>query len=372
MSTLAQVIDRAQLIAMSAEGVSSPKYDNDWIAELLYPSVMKKVIIEAGNDQFRAKDVRITQNISVTSGVGTLPTNVALECIETANVQYAGAATWATTDIIASSAVVAGAGTAAANGVYTYRGESGAYPYFNLVGQASSTTLYAVTHTSGEWRINNSVGSALYTGTDDPDSPWNVGSWADDGGISPTPTVTYDDVSAITITAHGFTTGEQVTVSTSSALPTPLVINTVYYVIVVDDNTIQLATTYERAIAGTNIALTSLGAGTGTITPQTLPPASYVRDYNDYLRPLPDIFSYWTTQGGSFYYKLITPSTARARAAFTGTIPFNSVVFPIVSSNEVSIVAGTSLASDIVDDIVTALASAIRGEVSLASQIDAT
>lgn len=338
---------------------------------------MKRVIVEAGNDPYKSKDVRITQNISVTSGVGTLPTNVALECIETANVQYAGAATWATSAISTPSLTIAGAGDAAVNGVWTYRGNSlnGRFIY-NKVGEAATTiadepySLYWRGSTFG-WALLSESGDEEYYSLTGLTPDLSV-TWLPTQGALPAPTVTANStLSTITITAHGFTTGERVTVSTSSALPTPLVINTAYYVIVVDDNTIQLASSYANAIAGTAIQLTDVGAGTGTITPQTLPPASYVRDYNDYLRPLPEIFSYWTTQGGSFYYRLIPSLTAKTRAAFTGTIPFNSVVFPIVSSNEVSIVAGTSLASDIVDDIVTALASAIRGEVSLASQVEA-
>ena len=62
----------------------SSQYDQDWIAEIGYPLAMKKVILEAGRDPLRQKDVRISQSIVMTAGVGAMPTNIALECIETA------------------------------------------------------------------------------------------------------------------------------------------------------------------------------------------------------------------------------------------------------------------------------------------------
>ena len=69
----------------------------------------------------------------------------------------------------------------------------------------------------------------------------------------------------ITITAHLFTTGESITLTTSSALPSPLAISTAYYVIVVDANTIKLATSLANALAGTAIDITTGGTGTQTI-----------------------------------------------------------------------------------------------------------
>lgn len=62
----------------------------------------------------------------------------------------------------------------------------------------------------------------------------------------------------ITITGHGFLTGTGILL-TSSSPPAPLVTNTVYYVITLTVNTIQLATTYANAIAGTPINLTTAG-----------------------------------------------------------------------------------------------------------------
>lgn len=57
----------------------------------------------------------------------------------------------------------------------------------------------------------------------------------------------------------------RVQVSTTTTLPSPLVAATDYYVIKVTDTTIQLATSYANALAGTPIDITTAGTGTHTI-----------------------------------------------------------------------------------------------------------
>lgn len=69
----------------------------------------------------------------------------------------------------------------------------------------------------------------------------------------------------LTITAHGFFTGQSVTLTTSGGLPSPLLVSTTYYVYVVDTNTISLSTTLARAQSGTVIDLTTAGTGTQTL-----------------------------------------------------------------------------------------------------------
>ncbi len=68
----------------------------------------------------------------------------------------------------------------------------------------------------------------------------------------------------ITITSHGMTTGQRWTLSHGAA-PGGLTTGTIYYSIVVDANTIQVASSYENAVAGTEINLTTTGTGTGTL-----------------------------------------------------------------------------------------------------------
>jgi Protein of unknown function (DUF3383) len=73
----------------------------------------------------------------------------------------------------------------------------------------------------------------------------------------------------LTITAHGLNTGDgPVQLTTTGALPTGLSTATNYWVIKVDANTIQLATSLANALAGTFIVLSSNGTGTNTETPQ--------------------------------------------------------------------------------------------------------
>lgn len=66
----------------------------------------------------------------------------------------------------------------------------------------------------------------------------------------------------ITITAHGYVTGDAV-VLRGTTLPSELTTNTVYYVIRIDANEIQLATTYANAVASTQIDIITANAGTG-------------------------------------------------------------------------------------------------------------
>lgn len=65
--------------------------------------------------------------------------------------------------------------------------------------------------------------------------------------------------SEVTLTAHGYTTGLAVTLTTDGTLPDPLVVLTTYYIIVVDANTVQFATSYANALAGTEIVLIDAG-----------------------------------------------------------------------------------------------------------------
>lgn len=71
--------------------------------------------------------------------------------------------------------------------------------------------------------------------------------------------------SNIAITSHGFLTGARVR-PTGSDLPAPLTGADVY-VIKIDANNIQLATTLDLANAGTEIDFTDTGSGTSTLTP---------------------------------------------------------------------------------------------------------
>ena len=78
------------------------------------------------------------------------------------------------------------------------------------------------------------------------------------------------ETDSITLTAHGFFSGLKVAATTSGVLPGGLSA-TDYFVIVVDANTVKLATSLDNAAAGTAVEITSAaGGGTHTLTPSAL------------------------------------------------------------------------------------------------------
>ena len=71
---------------------------------------------------------------------------------------------------------------------------------------------------------------------------------------------------SITITAHGFSTGDAISFTTTGTLPNPIVVATTYYVINSSEDLIQIAATYQDAIDGSPINLTTQGSGSSIIT----------------------------------------------------------------------------------------------------------
>ncbi len=69
-----------------------------------------------------------------------------------------------------------------------------------------------------------------------------------------------------TIANHGFTVGRLVQIVNPGTLPGGIVALTDYYVIVINANTIQVATSYTDALLGTQVPIASQGVGTNTIT----------------------------------------------------------------------------------------------------------
>jgi len=86
-----------------------------------------------------------------------------------------------------------------------------------------------------------------------------------------------------TATAHGFYTGQAVTVTTAGTLPTGIAISTTYYLKVNSTTVFGFCTSYANALAGTLINLTGAGAGDSTVVPTALASASIVlQGSNDY------------------------------------------------------------------------------------------
>lgn len=79
-------------------------------------------------------------------------------------------------------------------------------------------------------------------------------------------TVTIAAPAIVTQSNHGLQTGDQVFLTTTGALPTGLVANTLYYAVRIDANTFNLSTTRANAYAGTKITTTGTQSGTHTVT----------------------------------------------------------------------------------------------------------
>lgn len=69
----------------------------------------------------------------------------------------------------------------------------------------------------------------------------------------------------VTLTGHGFSTGQQCYLQTTGALPTGLAANTTYFISVIDANTFNLATTLGNVPIGTKITTTGSQSGVHTI-----------------------------------------------------------------------------------------------------------
>lgn len=88
-----------------------------------------------------------------------------------------------------SDALVADAGTSAANGTYTYTGTYGGKRYYNLSG--TDPLASSISWVSGSrWAIYDSMGSYYYFAIEDTTYPWQVVTWEVSGGDGPAPTVT--------------------------------------------------------------------------------------------------------------------------------------------------------------------------------------
>ena len=74
----------------------------------------------------------------------------------------------------------------------------------------------------------------------------------------------------MTIATHGLTTGLIGQLTTTDTLPDGLALATNYFVIVVDENTIQFASSLANALAGTPVVIIDQGTGTHTFTPTAL------------------------------------------------------------------------------------------------------
>lgn len=73
----------------------------------------------------------------------------------------------------------------------------------------------------------------------------------------------------ITLTATGFVTGDAVKLSSLGTAPVGLIDDNQYFIILIDENTVQLAETEVLAYDGTAIDITADGAGVSTLLVRT-------------------------------------------------------------------------------------------------------
>jgi microcystin-dependent protein len=69
----------------------------------------------------------------------------------------------------------------------------------------------------------------------------------------------------LTLNSHGLQTGDQIYLTTTGALPTGLTANTLYYVVKIDANTFNLATSRANAYAATKITTSGTQSGTHSL-----------------------------------------------------------------------------------------------------------
>lgn len=127
------------------------------------------------------------------------------------------------------------------------------------------------------------------------------------------------DASTITIPSHGYLTGAEVRLTTTGTLPDPLQLATDYYVIAVDDNTIQLAESDALADAGTFIELVDAGSddAVNTVTPVAIAGASVaLYKSNDNVNWLIEGSATNITVDASVMLEKIDPSAKFYRATF--------------------------------------------------------
>jgi hypothetical protein len=134
-----------------------------------------------------------------------------------------------------------------------------------LMGNASSLAMRSACHALC---YADSGGAATNSGTSDNASPDLSGT----GSASVVANKTFVDANVntttnqITVTGHGFTAGFGVQITTTGVAPAPLSGSTMYYVGVIDANTLTLHTNMDDAVAGTNAIDITSAAGGGTHT----------------------------------------------------------------------------------------------------------
>jgi len=132
------------------------------------------------------------------------------------------------------------------------------------VGFTAGTTYYAIYNDANTFKLatsasNASAGTAVNITTDNTT-----------GAVNVLKVTNIEDTDAFTITSHGFVTGDKVNYDATTTAASGLTDGADYYVIKLNDNSFQLATSLENAVNGVRIdlAATQRPVGTQTFTKQ--------------------------------------------------------------------------------------------------------
>lgn len=83
---------------------------------------------------------------------------------------------------------------------------------------------------------------------------------------SGTSTLTIATPAVVTLTAHGYTSGQRVQFTTTGALPTGITAATTYFITVINANTFNVSTSFANAQAATFVATSGTQSGVHTAT----------------------------------------------------------------------------------------------------------
>lgn len=208
--------------------------------------------------------------VGVVTTAGVLPTGLALATdyyivvIDANTVKFATSYTNALASAVVSISGGTGNSTFTPAGVQPYPGSfSHPDPLLAKIQSAAANQNLYFTSSTGVRKLDSVTGvpgaAGMFPGLDALATLVAAKTWAS------TAVTTADDT--ITIPAHGYVTGTAGVFSTAGTLPTGVTAGPTYYAIRVDVDTIKIAATYANAIAGTQIDLTTQGAGNSTFTP---------------------------------------------------------------------------------------------------------
>ncbi|NBO03570.1 MAG: hypothetical protein EBV16_05195, partial [Betaproteobacteria bacterium] len=132
------------------------------------------------------------------------------------------------------------------------------------VGFTAGTTYYAIYNDANTFKLATSASNAS-AGT-----AVNITTANTTGAVNVLKVTNIADTDAFTITSHGFVTGDKVNYDATTTAASGLTDGADYYVIKLNDNSFQLATSLENAVNGVRIdlAATQNPVGTQTFTKQ--------------------------------------------------------------------------------------------------------